>query len=495
VFPPGVRKVLDIINTAGREAYVVGGAVRDLLLGREPKEFDVCTDACPREVLTLAAENRIKAFKKGAAFGVISWILDDEEIEIATFRTELYGNDAHRPEKVEFVWALEDDLARRDFTVNAIAMRADGSIVDPFEGRADLEAGVLRAVGDPEERFGEDALRMFRACRFVAEYGFTLDPETKAAIPQALHRAAGLSVERVRDEVYRTLMAEHAAAGLELMRETGLLAADCRGRVGGADTAVPVLPELARLAGVVQNPEHHQFDVWEHTLRVVAEVPAEPALRWAALLHDAAKGLPEVRGTNRRGLPTDYGHARKGAQIAGRTMERLRFPPTFARRVTWLVRNHMRFPELEERFVFRWLKSLAPDFHNRQDLLEAIGECLVLRRADLLGGKINNGAVLDGNQRLEEMVKDTLWRMPFYPEDLAITGGDVAALVGRGPQVKQVMEDLVVRVQGGQLDNHPVVLKEAVEKKVWRRKAAAGGREPGGREPGGGRKARDRPPS
>ncbi|MEW6541430.1 MAG: CCA tRNA nucleotidyltransferase [Bacillota bacterium] len=491
MFSPGVRKVLDIINAAGREAYVVGGAVRDLLLGREPKEFDVCTDACPREVLTLAAENRIKAFKKGAAFGVTSWILDDEEIEIATFRTELYGNDAHRPEKVEFVWALEDDLARRDFTVNAIAMRADGSIVDPFEGRADLQAGVLRAVGDPEERFGEDALRMFRACRFVAEYGFTLDPETKAAIPRALQRVAGLSVERVRDEVYRTLMAEHAAAGLELMRETGLLAADCRGRVNGADTVVSVLPELARLAGVAQNPEYHQFDVWEHTLRVVENVPAEPVLRWAALLHDTAKGLPEVRGTNRRGLPTDYGHARKGAQITGRVMERLRFPPTFARRVTWLVRNHMRFPELEERFVRRWLKSLAPDFHSRQELLEAVGECLVLRRADLLGGKVDTLAVLDGNERLAEMVKDIMWRVPFYPEDLAITGGEVAALVGRGPQVKQVMEDLVVRVQGGQLDNRPVVLKEAVEKKVWRRKVAAGGR-----GPGGGRKApRDRPPS
>jgi len=490
VFSPGVRKVLDIITAAGREAYVVGGAVRDLLLGREPKEFDVCTDACPREVLTLAAENRIKAFKKGAAFGVISWILDDEEIEIATFRTEFYGNDAHRPEKVEFVWALEDDLARRDFTVNAIAMRADGSIVDPFEGRPDLEAGVLRAVGDPEERFGEDALRMFRACRFVAEYGFTLAPETKAAIPRALHRVAGLSVERVRDEIYRTLMAEHAAAGLELMRETGLLSADCRGRVNGFDTAVPVLPELARLAGVAQNPEYHQFDVWEHTLRVVSNVPAEPALRWAALLHDVAKGLPEVRGTNRRGLPTDYGHARKGAQITGRIMERLRFPPAFARRVTWLVRNHMRFPELEERFVLRWLKSLAPDFHNRQELLEAVGECLALRRADLLGGKVDSLAVLDGNQRLEEMVKDVMWRVPFFPEDLAITGGEVAALVGRGPQVKQVMEDLVVRVQGGQLDNHPGVLKEAVEKKAWRRKMSGDNQEPS--HP---RKMRDRSPS
>ncbi len=470
MFPPLVRKVMDIISDAGYEVYVVGGAVRDLLLGFQPKEYDICTSACPVAVLTMAAENNIKAYKKGAAFGVVAWVLDGEEIEIATFRTELYGDDAHRPEKVEFVWALEDDLARRDFTVNAIAMRPDGEIIDPFGGCDDLKAGLLRAVGDPGERFEEDALRMFRACRFVAEYGFGVDPGTRAAIPRSLERVAGLSVERVRDEIDKALRAAHAAKGLGLMRDTGLLATTCRGRTGGRAVAVPVLPEVDRLAGVEQNPEHHQVDVWEHTLRVVSGVPSDPVLRWAALLHDVAKGLPGVRRLNRHGLPADYGHAGLGAEITRDILERLRFPPSFIKRVTWLVRHHMHHPAPEERAVLKWLKKLAPKLHGRAELMDAVRQSLVLRRADLLGGKVNPAAVLEENAQLEAVIAEVVARVPFYTEDLAISGGEVAELVGRGPQVKQVLEDLVVRVQGGFLDNSPGVLKEAVRKKAWRKR-------------------------
>lgn len=468
LFPPTVRRVMDIIAAAGYEVYVVGGAVRDLLLGRQPKEFDLCTDACPTAVMALAASNQIKAFEKGAAFGVISWILDDEEIEIATFRTEFYGKDAHRPEKVEFVWALEDDLARRDFTVNAIAMRLDGKFIDPFGGRADLEKGLLRTVDDPDERFEEDALRMFRACRFVAEYGFTVAPETSAAIARSLERVAGLSVERVRDEIDKALRTEYIGDGLGLMQSTGLLATVCRGRVNGSAVAVPVLSEVDRLAGVEQNPEYHGLDVWEHTIRVVSGVPPEPMLRWAALLHDVAKGLPGVRRLNRRGLPADYDHARVGAGIAREILTRLRFPPSFVKRVTWLVRYHMHHPVSEGQVVVKWLKRLAPELHDRRELAEAVTQSLVLRRADLLGGKVDAEAVLEQNDLLQETVAEVLSRVPFYPEDLAISGGEVAALVGRGPQVKQVLEDLLVRVQGEQLDNEPDVLKEAVRKKVGR---------------------------
>lgn len=476
LFPPNVRRVMDIISASGYEVYVVGGAVRDLLLGRRPKEFDICTDACPKAVLTMAAENRIKAFKKGAAFGVVSWILEDgEEIEIATFRTELYGDDAHRPEKVEFVWALEDDLARRDFTVNAIAIRLDGKFIDPFEGQEDLEARILRAVGDPEERFEEDALRMFRACRFVAEYGFKVAPGTRAAITRSLERVAGLSVERVRDEIDKVLRAEYAPAGLEMMRATGLLATTCRGRVDGFPVSVPVLPEVARLAGVEQNREYHRLDVWEHTLRVVSTVPPEPELRWAALLHDVAKGLPDVRRTNRRGLPADYGHAGRGAEITGEILTRLRFPPSFIKRVIWLVRAHMDHPVPGEQAVVKWLKRLAPGFHGRKELVEALGQSLILRRADLLGGKVDHEAVLEENMQLEAMIGEVIDRVPFYPEDLAISGGEVAAVVGRGPQVKQVMEDLVVRIQSGLLDNKRNVLQEAVRKKAWRRQMSVAG--------------------
>lgn len=478
LFTPGVRKVLETLNQAGYEAYVVGGAVRDMLLGRVPKEFDVCTDACPKAVLELAAANGIKAYRKGVAFGVVSWLLEGEEIEIATFRTELYGTDSHRPEKVTFVWALEDDLARRDFTVNAMAMDRRGNLVDPLGGREDLERGLLRAVGDPGERFAEDALRLFRACRFVAEYGFTLEEKTKDAMPRATWRVAGLSVERVRDELEKILVAEHAVRGLIALQETGLLATTCRARGDGREESVPVMPEIARLAGIAQNPRHHCSDVWGHTLAVVNNVPPVPVLRWAALLHDVGKGLPGVRGRNREGQPSDYGHAAIGWRIARDILQRLRLPPSLAERAAWLVREHMGFPKLEEENVLRWLRRLAADFSHREQLAEAVGQLLALRRADTLGLKVNPEPVLEQTDRLGDLVEALLRRLPFFQEDLAISGGDAARIVGRGPQVKQVLEDLVLRVQSGELPNRAEDLRRALEKKTRRGGGEAQSRKP-----------------
>jgi tRNA nucleotidyltransferase/poly(A) polymerase len=459
---------MQIISEAGYEVSVVGGAVRDMLLSREPKEYDICTDACPRAVMTLAAENKIKAYRKGAAFGVMAWILEGEEIEIATYRTEIYGKDAHRPEKVEFVWALEDDLARRDFTVNAMAMNLRGEIFDPFGGRKALEEKILRAVGDPEERFEEDALRIFRACRFVAEYGFRIEDETREAIVYALPRVAGLSVERVRDEIEKILLAPEAVKGLRLMQETGLFSTACRCRSCGSEEIVPVLPELDRLVGIEQNPAYHSFDVWEHTLRVVENITPEPLLRWAALLHDIAKGTPGVRRLNKHGLPADYGHARVGAEIAFNIMNRLRMPPSFTGQVAWLVREHMDFPAPTEEAVVKWLKRLSSGISGRKELTEATRQSLILRGADLLGGKVDSEETVRENVILENIVQLCLIKVPFYVEDLVISGGEVASLVGRGPQVKQMLNILLERVQNGDLPNQQAALREAVRKKALR---------------------------
>ena len=468
IFTPSVRKVMQIISDAGYEVSVVGGAVRDMVFGRVPKEYDICTDACPRAVMTLAAENRIKAYRKGAAFGVMAWILDGEEIEIATYRTEIYGKDAHRPEKVEFVWALEDDLARRDFTVNAMAMNLKGEIFDPFGGRKALEEKVLRAVGDPEERFEEDALRIFRACRFVAEYGFTIEDDTREAIVYALPRVAGLSVERVRDEIEKILLAPQAVKGLRLMQETGLFNTACRCRSCGSEEIIPVLPELDRLVGVEQNPKYHSLDVWDHTLSVVENVTPEPLFRWAALLHDVAKGLPGVRRLNKHDFPADYGHAGVGADIALTIMNRLRMPPAFAGRVAWLVREHMDYPKPVEESVVKWLKRLSGGISGRKELAEATRQSLILRAADLRGGKVDPDQIIHENVILENMVQHCLIKVPFYAEDLAISGGEVASLVGRGPQVKQMLSILLERVQNGDLSNDQLALREAVRKKALR---------------------------
>ncbi|MEW5762043.1 MAG: CCA tRNA nucleotidyltransferase [Bacillota bacterium] len=470
MFTPAVRKALDIFIEAGYQAYVVGGAVRDYLLGKEPREYDIATDACPETTLKLAAKHGVKAFRKGVAFGVTSWLVDGQEIEIATFRTEWYGNDAHRPAKVDFVWHLEDDLARRDFTINAMAMSRDGELIDPFGGREDLERRLIRAVGDPEERLAEDALRAFRAARFVAEYGFDVEPATRAAIPRVLWRIQGLSVERVRAEIERVLVAPFAARGLRFMEETGLLTSLCHGRSDGHEEEVPVLPELARLKGVCQNPRYHRYNVWEHTLRVVEGVPPEVVLRWAALLHDVAKGLPGVRGTNREGEPTDHGHAQVGARMAREILLRLRVAPALAERVAWLVKNHMDFPPPVEKRVIRWLRRLAASFYNREQLHEAVQQLLTLREADLLAGKVDIEARLEQNRALREKAAACLERVPFFAADLRISGGEVAAVTGRGPQVKEMLDDLLARVQAGTLENTPAALQEALARKAARAK-------------------------
>ncbi len=466
MFPPPVRKVMDLLLDSGYKAYVVGGAVRDMLLGRKPREYDLATDACPNALQRFAETHGLRSFPKGAAFGVVSFIIDEMEIEVATFRTEVYGADAHRPEKVDFLWALEDDLARRDFTINAMALDRDGRVYDPYQGKNDLETGVLRAVGNADERFAEDALRAFRACRFAAEYGFSIEEKTLSAMSRTRDRVAGLSVERVREELDRILLSPHPAVGLELLRETGLLETRCRVRSAAGEETVPVLPELVRLYGVPQNPRYHEFNVWEHTMRVVEAVEPKIALRWAALLHDVAKGMPGVRALNRRGEWSDYRHEQAGASIAEEVLKRFRIQPVEARRVAWLVRRHMFHPAPREPKVIKWLSVLAVDFRNREDLTEGVLQLLALREADLKGGKIAPAQRLDDNEQLKALVIDIIQRVPFYPVDLAVNGSAVARYLGEGPQVKAVLDDLVMDVQHGRLVNEVGAVEKALKKKL-----------------------------
>jgi len=465
LFPPPVEKLLRILNTSGYQAYVVGGAVRDILLGRTPREYDLATDACPEVLEHLAEKHNLRSFPKGAAFGVVSFVVDGMEMEVATFRTEVYGVDAHRPERVNFLRALEEDLARRDFTVNAMALDLEGRLHDPFSGQEDLRRGILRAVGNPDERFREDALRAFRACRFAAEYGFTIEPRTLAAVSRSRDRIAGLSVERVRDELERILLSPRPATGCELLREARLLEARCRARDAAREETVPVLPELAHLYGIPQNPRYHTFDVWQHTMSVLEAVPQDLTLRWAALLHDIAKGMPGVRKLNRRGELSDYAHEKVGAATAQKILERLRVAPGCVRRVVWLIQRHMLFPVPEEKAVIKWLRRLAPDFKNRQELAEGVHQLLLLREGDLKGGKVTSAARLAENSRLRAAVSDVVARVPFYPADLAIGGKAVAQYLGEGPQVGAVLEDLLREIQEGRLVNEAGVLVAVLKKK------------------------------
>ncbi len=452
LFPPAVKKVMETIAAYGHEVYVVGGAVRDILAGVEPREYDVCTNASPEKVLKMAAEQSIKTYKKGAAFGVVAWVIGGEEVEIATFRREYYGDDAHRPESVEFVGSLHEDLARRDFTVNAIAMGPDGSIIDPFEGALDLKVKLLRAVGEPEERFAEDALRMFRACRFIAEYGFEVADDILAAIPQALPRVRGLSVERVKSELNKTLLAEYAVEGLSVLRATGLLASTCRSRVQGRLLPVPILPEVAQISN----------SCWEATLRVIAALPPDSVLRWSALLHNVSAQTISTQAKNGSSYPQDYGRVVYSSEVARKILERLRFPPSIVRRISWLILHQGGQPVPERKAVLAWLRKLALDFGSRGELLDAVRQTLILRRAVLVSSHNDAVSVLRENEEIRKLSVDIIAKNPFYPEDLSVSGGDLAALVGSGPQVKLITKNLISQVQEGVMQNQPEQLLEVV---------------------------------
>ncbi len=461
------RRIMRELGAMGFEAYIVGGAVRDIVRGARPEDIDIATTATPEQIVAIAKVQGWKALAVGAAFGVVAVVVAGRTYEVATLRSERYGAHCHRPETVTLGVSLEKDLARRDFTINAMAMDANGQIIDLFGGREDLAAGIIRAVGNPVQRFSEDALRMFRAARFAARFDFDLEEQTQEAIPASLKRVAGLSVERVRNEIEKTLLAEYAVRGLDILRETGLLGAHCQARQQGEICQLSILPELVRLENVTQNPRYHHYDVWRHTLEVVARTPRTPILRWAALLHDVAKGWPGVRCLNKEGQPSDPGHDKIGAQAAVAILSRLKVERQVIARVAWLIRHHLLFPAPEEKNVMKWLKRLLDrGFTNIDEFQEALNQLFALHAADRLGGHAQPDLV--GLEHVRAITNFMLTTVPFFPAQLAVSGREIAAKLGGGPEVGCFQRNLLVRIQGGQLDNTPSALTVALDARARR---------------------------
>ena len=285
---PVVRSVLEALNEAGYEAYIVGGAVRDLLMKRTPHDYDVTTSARPEDIRAVAAARGWHTAEiQSERFGIVVLVVGGTTIETATFRGEAYGDDAHRPEQVWYASTLREDVLRRDFTVNALAMDKDGHIYDYTGGQKDIRKKRLVTVGEARRRFREDALRLFRACRFTGQLDFLPDKELIQAMPEAFHRVAGLSVERVVGEIDRLMMTPAAYKGLDVLVRTGLGACSCRRRENGAYQDVPILPECSHLPSTPQSRPFHLFDAWFHTLAVVAHTPPDLTIRYGAFFHDA----------------------------------------------------------------------------------------------------------------------------------------------------------------------------------------------------------------
>lgn len=460
------RLILKALMDEGYEAYVVGGAVRDFLLGAQPQDIDIATSADPGSIKSVAKKNNWGTVETGVFFGVVLVIVDGSPYDVATFRTETYGRDSHRPETVSFAASLADDLSRRDFSMNAMAMDAKGDVIDYFSGLSDLRAGKIKTVGDPHLRFREDALRMFRAARFAATLGFQVDAETLAAIPENLYRVRGLSVERVRDEMDKTLTGQHAAKGMRLLLSYGLLDQECRARDSAKAQTVPILPEIRHLAGLEQNPRYHRLDAWEHTLATVEAIQADPLLRWAALLHDVAKGLPGVRSVNDWGEPVEHQHEVAGAEMAAEIAERLKFPSLWRKRLPWLVRQHLRLPPTEKEAVIRWLRRRSNEFKTAAELSDAMEQLLELHRADRLAGHRMPG--IPEWERFNALLNQILRTIPFYPSQLLLSGEEIAKKIGKGPVVGRFQRTLLNRIQAGELMNTYETQRSALEKKAAR---------------------------
>lgn len=486
--PEYTQKILQALNDAGFEAYVVGGAVRDSLLGVPPGDFDIASNARPEEVSAICKKEGWHTVDNlGRNFGCVVAVVGGVPTEITTFRSESYGSDAHRPEEVVYCHTLRGDLSRRDFTVNAMAMDLDGNVYDYHNGREDLQNRILRTVGDAQKRYSEDALRMLRACRFVGQLGFdykqdsgVLPPFGEENTPYYLkqnfkfpvERCAGLSLERVRTELNKLLTSAHAGKGLMLLLATGLTDAHCRVKENGNYTEIAILPELRHLAGLPQNRRFHCYNAWEHTLKAVDNSPRDLTIRWALLLHDLGKGMPGIRGTHPDGSPSDHGHEALSAVMAEKALTRLRYPKDFISRVVWLVSRHMRFAPMmftKERTLARWVRAEAAGggFRTEKDLTEAFTQLKEVFLADMGATHAGNNPQLmsEGRELADAVIEIARSKMPVHTSDLAVKGSDLAGIVTDCAETGAFLKYLLERVRSGNLPNERKALLEAVRRR------------------------------
>ena len=420
------RHVAGRLRAAGYQAYLVGGCVRDLLLGCQPKDFDVSTDAPPERILELFPGSD----QVGAHFGVVLVKGVGEHVEVATFRSDRHYIDGRRPVGVRFETDARQDVLRRDFTINGLMMDTEtGEVLDFVGGRADLKQRLVRAIGDPEARFREDHLRLLRAVRFAARLGFAIEPATLAAIRRHHSAIAKVSAERVRDELSRMLTEGGARYGFELLDATGLIE--------------DLLPEVAAMKGVPQPPEFHpEGDVWVHTLLLLEKFEHPTAtLAWGALLHDVGKP-PTFRVAER--IRFD-GHVESGVRLAHGILGRLRFSREEQEQVEALVANHMRFkdvPRMKESTLKRFLR------------LPRFAEHLELHRLDCLASH--------GHLENYEFVRRKLAQLPaeqLRPPPL-LTGRD---LIAEGYTPGPRFSKMLTAVEDAQLEGRIHSRDEALE--------------------------------
>lgn len=417
--PYEVERIIGLLEEWGFEAYAVGGCVRDSLLLREPDDWDITTDATPDEVRQIFK----KTIDTGIAHGTVTVRMHGQSFEVTTYRIDGDYSDGRHPDEVQFTPKLEEDLKRRDFTINAMAYHPKRGLVDLFGGQKDLERGQIRCVGNPVERFGEDALRMLRALRFSAQLGFAIDEETFGAIRELHQTIEKVSAERIQTELVKLLTSEHPER-MQDVYESGLSAA--------------FLPEWDVLFETPQHTKHHCADVGRHTVMVLEALPQDRILRLAGLLHDIGK--PLSRKTDEKGIDHFVGHPQVGERMAKKILRRLKFDNDTIYKVARLVRFHDERPKPSARNVRRLTARVGDD---------AMESLFALKRADIAGqSDFYREEKLADVDALEKYYRESLEQANCLTlKDLAIGGAELMELgVPKGPEIGRILKVLLAEV-------------------------------------------------
>lgn len=437
----GEKIILEKLNSAGYEALFAGGCVRDAVMQKlnmtvpAPGDIDVTTNALPEE--TKRVFDEYKVIETGIKHGTVTVVLPEGNVEITTYRSDGSYSDSRHPDKVRFVTSLEEDLARRDFTINAMACAADGNIRDPFGGQQDIKDMTIRAVGCAETRFAEDALRIMRALRFAAVLGFEIEEETSRALCAQKQLLRNISAERVFTEFRKLLSGRNAGAVIRKY----------------VDVLGEVIPELAAMKGFEQHNPYHRYDVLEHCIRAMEAVRTTQEnsdyMKMAALFHDIGK--PETYSMDENGIGHFYSHPAMSEVLVNDIMKRFKADNFTARRVAVLVKRHDLIFEKDERLLKKWMNRLGVD---------VLAEILEIKLAD----NIATGNISDELEHkfceIRIMMQDILAQQQcFSLKDLAVDGNDVIACgVAPGPEVGRILEQLLMKVIDGELPNDREVL-------------------------------------
>ena len=431
--PSPVFEIFEKFTKAGYEIYLVGGGVRDLLLERTIHDCDFTTNATPEKIQEILPDSFYDNI-----FGTVGLVVESEKYEITTYRTEQGYTDRRHPDKVSWGKSLEEDLKRRELTISAMAVGPNLELIDLFEGQKDLENKLIRAVGNPDERFGEDALRMMRAVRFSSQLGFTIEPKTFEAIKNNSQLLECISKERIKDELFKILASDFPSEGITLLYTSGLLQY--------------IIPELIKGYGLSQ-AKHHIYDVWTHCLMSLKHCPSEDSLvRLATLIHDIGKPIV-VKGEGEN--QTFYNHEVVSTSIARKIAKRLKFSKKEEEKLVTLVRWHMFTVDdrQTDSAIRRFIKNVGK---------ENLADMLALRTGDRLGG-----GAKETSWRLEKFKKrlEEVQIQPFSVTDLKINGRDVMEIlkIKPGPKVGEVLNKIFEEVVEKKIENERKELLEKIK--------------------------------